>query len=181
MTPIIMEIIRQKKVTLAVILSLFLLNAALMVLTSYYQSSALAAAQIKWSDLRRKNASAGHVDSSALYRQGLSDLEKLKTSIPAKHEFARVLSELLEAASVSGVTVGSISYKPTAIKEEGLLSYQLSFPVAGGYAAIKSYLADLQNNSGLLVVDNIVFSNTDPFVEKVVMDLHLTVYLQGGV
>ncbi len=181
MTPIIIEIIRQKKIMFAVILLLFLLNAALIVLTSYYQSSELAVAQVKWSDLRRKNASAGHVDSSVLYRQGLSDLEKLKANIPAKHEFGRVLSELLEAASASGVTVGSITYKPTVIKEEGLLSYQLSFPVAGGYAAIKSYLADLQNNSGLLVVDDVVFSNSDPFVEKVVMDLHLTVYLRGGV
>jgi hypothetical protein len=56
----------------------------------------------------------------------------------------------------------------------------VSFQVAGGYAGIKSYLADLKKNPELIIVDDIALSNNDPFVENVVMDLHITVYLQGG-
>lgn len=180
MNQLLIEILRLKKVTFVIILVLILLNVALMVLINYYQSAELVAAQTKWSELRRKAASVGSADSSAMYRQGLSDLVKLKTKIPAKREFARVLGDLLEGAASSGVSAGSISYKPSILKDESLLSYQLSFSVAGGYAAIKSYLADLQKYPELIVVDDIALSNNDPFVENVVMDLHLTVYLQGG-
>ncbi|HBA70950.1 MAG: hypothetical protein A2X82_04680 [Geobacteraceae bacterium GWC2_55_20] len=180
MNQIVMEILRLKKVALIIILALILLNAALFVLINYFQTSALATAQSRWSELRRKAATAGRADSTALYRQGLSDLEKLKTRIPAKREFARVLSDILESASGSGVSTSSISYKPLVIKDEGLLSYQLTFSVSGGYAAIKSYLSDLQKNPELIVVDDIVFSNNDPLVENVDMNLRLTVYLQGG-
>jgi hypothetical protein len=57
----------------------------------------------------------------------------------------------------------------------------LSLSVSGGYAAVKSYLSDLQSNPELIVVDTVTFSNSDLFVENVVMDLHLTVYLREGV
>jgi type IV pilus assembly protein PilO len=87
---------------------------------------------------------------------------------------------LLEAAASSAVEVGAISYKPVSIKEEALLSYQLSFSVSGRYAAVKSYLSDLQKNPELIVVDTVSFSNSDLFVENVVMALHITVYLREG-
>lgn len=180
MNQILIEILRLKKVSIAIIFVLILLNLALMVLINYYQSAGLVAAQNRWNDLRRKAASVGRADSSAMYRQGLSDLEKLRARIPAKREFARLLSDLLEGAAGSGVSVGSISYKPSILKDESLFSYQLTYQVAGGYAAIKSYLADLQKNPELIVVDDIALTNSDPFVENVVMDLHITVYLQGG-
>lgn len=180
MNQILIEILRLKKVAFSIILILIILNVALVVFVNNYQAAGLVTAQTKWSELRRKVASVGRTDSSAMYRQGLDDLEKIKSKIPAKREFGRVLSDLLEDASSSGVTVGSISYKPSIIKDEGLLSYQVSFQVAGGYASIKSYLADLQKNPELIVVDDIALSNNDPFVENVVMDLDITVYLQGG-
>lgn len=180
MNHIFIEIIREKKIVLVVILALILLNTALMVLISSYQTTALASAQTKWSELRRQAASVGHADSAALYRQGLADLEKLKAWIPAKREFGRVLSDLLESAATSGVSTGAISYKPLVLKDEGLLSYQLSLSVNGSYAAIKSYLADLQNNPELIVIDDIALINSDPYVENVQMDLHITIYLREG-
>jgi type IV pilus assembly protein PilO len=180
MNQILIEILRLKKIAFVLILVLILINIALAVFINSYQTVGLVASQTKWSELRRKVASIGRTDSSTMYRQGLDGLEKIKLKIPAKREFGRVLSDLLEDASSSGVMVGSISYKPSIIKDEGLLSYQVSFQVAGGYASIKSYLADLQKNPELIVVDDIALSNSDPFVENVVMDLHITVYLQGG-
>lgn len=173
-----LEIIRQKWRLLGVILFLLLLNVTLGVAVSGYQRSSLADLQTRWSDLRRQAAQAGLVDAATLHRQGAADLEKLKERIPEKRQFARVLSDLLEDAASSAVEVGPISYKPVQIKEEALLSYQLSFSVSGGYAAVKSYLSDLQKNPELIVVDAVVFSNSDPFVEKVVMGLKLTIYLR---
>jgi type IV pilus assembly protein PilO len=176
----VLEIIRQKWRLLGIILFLLLLNVTLGVVATSYQRPSLADMQTKWSNLRRQAAQAGLVDAATIHRQGTADLEKLKARIPEKRQFARVLSDLLEAAASSAVEVGPISYKPEQIKEEALLSYQLSFSVSGGYAAVKSYLSDLQKNPELIVVDTVVFSNSDPFVENVVMNLKLTVYLREG-
>ncbi|MDD2308731.1 MAG: type 4a pilus biogenesis protein PilO [Desulfuromonadaceae bacterium] len=181
MKQLIFEIVRQKWRFLSIILILLLLNMILAVVVSTYQLPVLADLQTKWGSLRRRVAGAGQMDPAALYQQGSADLETVKGKIPEKREFARVLSDLLEAAASSGVEVGAISYKPQQVKEEALLSYQLSFSVSGGYAAVKSYLADLQGNPELIVVDTVSFSNSDPFVENVVMALHITVYLREGV
>ena len=146
MKQLVLEIVRQKWRPLSVILILLLLNVALGVALSAYQTPSLADLQAKWSTLRRQGAGSGRLDSAAVYRQGSADLEKLKIRIPEKRHFARVLSDLIEAAASSAVEVGAISYKPVQIKEEALLSYQLSLSVSGSYAAVKSYLADLQKN-----------------------------------
>ena len=110
----------------------------------------------------------------------MTDLEKLNSRIPPKREFARVLSDILEAASNSGVATGNISYKPLSIKDEALLSYKLSLSVSGDYAAVKSYLSDLQQNPELIVVDNVSLENSDLFSENVVLNLNITVYLREG-
>lgn len=176
----VLEIVRQKWRLLGIILILLLLNGIIGIVVSAYQLPSLTALQNKWSDLRRQNARVGVADAATLYKQGSDDLEKLKVRIPEKREFARVLSELLESAASSAVEVGVISYKPVQIKEEALLSYQLSLSASGRYAAVKSYLSDLQNNQELIVVDSVAFSNSDLFVENVVMDLRITVYLREG-
>lgn len=176
----IFEIVRQKWRLLSIILSLLFLNAILGVVVSAYQQPSLMERHTKWSDLRRQTTRAGQADAAVLYRQGAADLEKLKARIPEKRKFASVLSELIEAAASSAVEVGAISYKPEQIKEEPLLSYQLSLSVSGRYASVKSYLSDLQNNQELIVVDSVAFSNSDLYGENVVMDLHVTVYLREG-
>lgn len=179
MNQIILELLRQKKLLLGIVLVLIVLNVALTVFVSTYQIPALAAVQTRWSDVRRQVAHSDTADAATLYRQGRADLERLNTKIPLKRDFARVLSDLIELASTSAVTMGSMSYKPAPAAQEGLLSYQLAFPVSGSYAAVKSYLADLQNYSELVVVDSISLANSDPYEELVVMDLHTTVYLRG--
>lgn len=176
----LIEIVSQKWRILLVIISLLLINVILSIVISVYQRPALTELQTTWNNLRRKAAGTSQVDVATLHRQGSEDLEKLKLRIPEKREFARVLSDLYEYASSSAVEIDTISYKPVIIKEEKLLSYQLTFSVSGSYAAVKSYLADLQKNSELLVVDTVSFSNSDLFIENVKMDLHLTVYLREG-
>ena len=181
MKELVIEIVRQKWRLLSIIAFMLLLNMILSMVISVYQLPSIVSLQTKWSDVRQKMARSGKEDAASLYKQGAVDLEKLKTAIPEKREFARILSDLLEAAAASNVEVGPISYKPEQLKEDLLLSYQLSLSVSGSYAAVKSYLADLQNSQELIVVDTVTFSNSDLYVENVVMSVHLTVYLRGGV
>lgn len=176
----ILEIIRQKWRLLGVMLLLLLLNVILAVVVSAYQRPLVADLQTQWSNLRRQAAQSGTVDAATLHRQGGADLEKLKERIPEKRQFARVLGDLFEAAASSAVELGPLSYKPERIKEEALLSYQLSYSASGSYAAVKSYLADLQKNPELIVVDSVDFSNSDLFAENVVMNIKLSIYLREG-
>lgn len=175
-----LEIVRQKWRLLGIILFLLLLNTTLSAVISSYQIPSLTELQARWNSLRRQSALGGQLDATALFRQGSEDLKKLEVKIPEKRQFARVLSDLFETASSSAVEIGTLSYKPVQIKEEPLLSYQLSLSVSGGYAAVKSFLADLQNNPELMVVDTVTFSNSDLFIENVIMDLRITIYLKGG-
>jgi hypothetical protein len=47
------------------------------------------------------------------------------------------------------------------------------------YAAIKSFLADLQKSTEMIIVDSMSISKRDLYEENVTLDLKLTVYLQG--
>lgn len=162
------------------VVALILLNAGLMLFISSYQEPALAASRSKWSELRNLVARSGHADAATLHRRGKTDLETLNGRLPLKREFARVLSNIIETASDSGVSVGSITYKPMPIKDESLLSYQLSVAVNGDYASVKSCLADLLQYPELLVIDSVSLTNTDLFVENVALNLNITVYLREG-
>jgi type IV pilus assembly protein PilO len=65
------------------------------------------------------------------------------------------------------------------IKENtALTSYGISLAVSGGYAAVKNFLADVQRQGELIVIDNMTMANSDPYEENVVMNLRLTVYLR---
>jgi type IV pilus assembly protein PilO len=180
MNSLAIEIVRQKWRILSVIFGMLLLNIALAIVVSVYQHPSLENLETKRNELRRHSIRAGKMDAATLYKQGTVDLDRLKARIPAKRHFARVLGDLLESAASNAVEIGGISYKPVPTKEESLLSYQLSYSVNGNYAAIKSYLSDLHKNPELIVVDTVSFSNSDIFVENVVMSLNITVYLREG-
>jgi type IV pilus assembly protein PilO len=174
----ILEMVRRKMRLLIAIALLALLTVALFIVVDGYQVPRIAAAQMKWSDLRRQVAVSGRGDITNTYKQGKIDLETLRGRIPPKRQFPRLLGDILEQAVSSGVTTGPITYKPRVIKDEGLMAYELAMSVNGRYAAIKSFLADLRKFRELVVVDDFSLINSDVFEENVTMDLHVTIYLR---
>lgn len=180
MKQVLLELFRQKKGCLIFAGILLLSNAILFTLINGYQVSALNEAQRKWNDLRSRVAAVERGDVSAAYHQGKRDLEKLETMIPPKRQFPRVLGDILDAAASSALTTGAITYTPKVVKDEKLLSYSITMTVDGSYAAVKSFLADLQKNRELVVIDGIRLMNTDPFEERVSMSVTLSVYLREG-
>ena len=159
---------------------LALVTVVLFATVSIYQAPAIANAEVKWSDLRRRVAANGRGDVTSDYKQGQIDLHTLSERVPLKRHFPRILGDLMETAAANGVAIGMLTYKPEVIKGENLLAYVLTMKIDGRYAAIKSFLTDLQNNPELIVVDGFSLTNSDPFEENVVMDLHVTVYLREG-
>jgi len=179
MNQALLELFRQKKRMLIAALVLLLLNIALYTVTSGYLEPKIAASQALWTDLRQRVAVAGRADVATVYRRGVDDLKKLASRVPVKRQFPRVLGDILDAAASSAVVTGNVSYKPETIKGEDLLAYGVSMTVSGSYAAVKSFLGDLQKTSEMIVIDGVTLSKSDLYEENVVMDLRLTVYLQG--
>jgi len=175
----LLELVLQKKRTLIVILVLLVLNIGLYAVTAGYLEPRIAASQTAWTDLRQRVAVAGRADVATVYRRGGDDLKKLASRIPVKRQFPRVLGDILDAAASSAVVTGNVSYKPQTIKDQDLLAYGISMTVGGSYAAVKSFMGDLQKNSEMVVIDGITLTKSDLFEENVVLDLRLTVYLQG--
>jgi len=175
----LLDLFQQKKRTLIVAVVLLLLNIGLYAVNAGYLEPKIAASQAAWTDLRQRVAVAGRADVATVYRRGVDDLKKLASRVPVRRQFPRVLGDILDAAASSAVVTGNVSYKPQTIKGQDLLAYSIVMTVGGSYAAVKSFLGDLQKNSELIVVDGVTFSKSDLFEENVVMDLRLTVYLQG--
>lgn len=178
MMPLVLELLLQRRRLLISLLVLLLLDLALFGAISWYQAPRLQTVHARWNELRRMVAGQGKADAATLYRQAAADLETLHKRIASRRDFPRVLGEIVDAAAVSGVTTGGISYRPGVVKGEGLLQYQISMNVAGSYAATKSFLADLQASRELLVVDSMTLANSDPYEENVAMDLRLSLYLR---
>ncbi len=180
MKRILSELFRLRRRSLIAIAALVLINVILYADIAIYQTPALDNARRSWGSLRDRVMALGRGDVTATYRQGKTDLEKIRTMIPVKRDFPRILGDIMDTAASSGVTMGSVSYKPRTIKEESLLAYAVIMTVNGSYAGIKSFLADLQQNRELVVIDAISLSNGDPYEENVSMELRLTVYLREG-
>lgn len=180
MMPLLLEIARTKKKMLIAVGILLLVNAVLYIFHSSYQAPAIEKAQQQWNELRRRVAADGRLDVNALHAKGKSDLEQIINRYPLKREFPRVLGDILAAASASGVSTGGVTYKALAVKDENLLSYGISMSVTGSYAAVKSFLADLQNQREMVVIEKVSLANGDYYEEKVAMELRMTVYLREG-
>jgi len=176
----ILELFHQKRRLLIAVAVLLILNIALYIGINAYLAPAIITSQAAWNDLRQRVAIAGKADVASVYRRGIDDLKKISAKIPAKRQFPRVLGDILDSAASSGVVTGAVSYKPEVVKgQDDLLAYGLSMSVSGSYAAVKSFLADLQKNGELIVLDSITLANSDLFEENVVMEIRMTVYLQG--
>lgn len=180
MKNIFIEIYRQKKRSLNVALLLLVVNIAVYAVNYGYLDSSVNEARQKWHELRRRVSVAERGDVSVVYRQALADLEKLSALIPLKRQFPSVLGDILDAAASSNVVIGTVTYKPQVVKNEDLLAYSINMSVSGSYAAVKSFLADLQKNRELVVIEAVALSNRDPFEENVSMNVNLTVYLREG-
>ncbi|MDA8430700.1 MAG: type 4a pilus biogenesis protein PilO [Geobacteraceae bacterium] len=173
------ELYSQKRRLLIALAILLVCNIALYIANDAYFAPKIISSQASWNDLRQRVAVAGRDDVTSVYQRGIDDLKKLSARIPLKRQFPRVLGDILDSAVSSGVVTGTVSYKPNTVKGHELLDYTVSMTVNGSYAAVKSFLGDLQKNSDLIVVDGITLSNSDLFEENVTMEIHLSIYLQS--
>ncbi len=157
---IIFEIIRIRKNTFITIFALALANIILRLFIAGAQEPRLESLQKEWLDKRARQF-VGTADKAYIYEQGKKDLADFYSRIPSKKEFARVVGNILEIASTNGLTIGSIGYKPSVIKNRDMLVYALGFGVTGRYAAIKSFISDIESSPDILSIDSISLTRED--------------------
>jgi type IV pilus assembly protein PilO len=175
---LLLDIIRARRksfIFLGILLALNLLLAAYLLLR---QNPRMEELQVRRNEQQRLLASGGG-DISGQYHQGVTDLATFRDRAPQRKSFARVVGEILEAAQNSGLVVSGITYKPNPVAGGGLVDYSLSFSVAGKYAGVKSYFADLQRFKELVVVDQFSLAGGRTTEEMVDLKLTLTIYLQA--
>lgn len=172
------QIINARRNSFLIISILILINIGLYIYSSVFQGPQVALLQNKWSEKRLLAVGGGaFMDVAATYRQGTADLAAWRTRIYTKKEFARFIGELFETATNNTLKVGSITYKPQTIKGEDLLAYSIGFNVSGKYAAIKSFIADIERLREIAVIDNISL-NGKTTEESIDMRLQLTAYFR---
>lgn len=173
---IIRQIIKARQKSFICIAVLILANLGLYLFSSAYLEPRLVDLQRTWSE-KRLQAARPPMDPAAIYRQGSADLKSWRGRISPKREFARFIGELFETAVNNSLRVGAITYKPTPIKGEKLVAYSIGFNVSGKYAAIKSFIADIERLREIAVIDNLSL-NGKADEEFVDMRLQLTAYFR---
>ena len=174
---ILWQNIKARQKSFICILILITINIGLYIYSSAYLEPNLATLQKEWSEKRALAAGGTVLDAASIYRQGTSDLAAWRERIYPKKEFARFIGDLFETANNNTLTVGAITYKPEPIKDENLLAYSIGLNVSGKYAAIKSFIADMERLRAIAVINNISL-NGKATEKSVDMRLQLTAYFR---
>jgi type IV pilus assembly protein PilO len=157
---------------------LALSSLALVLFHSFWQQPELERAQSDWFAKRQALASGQLQRSADRYKSGVHDLELFQQRLIPKKDFARFLGRLFDTARGNSLPVRGITYKPTLIKEEGILSYGIAFTVSGKYPSVKSFLADLARYPEMVTIDSVALTNASQTEETVELRVQMTAYLK---
>ena len=176
----VLELYQRKRPWFMVIGLLLLLNIIALAGIVLFQQPALDRKQELAAQRQKSLAAMVHGDTSAVYRTGKSDLEKLQALIPPKRGFAPLLGQIMDLSAECRLSTDSLTYKPAYLGQRNLLVYNISLSVSGRYSAIRCFLYKMQTKKELVVIDGITFANENPYAENVSMKLQLTAYLRDG-
>ena len=175
-TTTIKQILHLRKRSLIAIAILFAVAMSLQLFISLYQTAQLEQANAEWMKLRgQEGRGVALQDRETLYKNGLADLAKFRERIYPKSQFARFIGELYEKASKNDLEIVSITYKPSLVKDEKLLSYALTLSVSGKYTQLKKFIYALgAGDSNILVIDSIAIAASGAAAESVQLQLSIT-------
>ena len=172
------EMLGARRKSFALLAFLALLNLAILLYLSLWQQPELERAQNAWFTKRDALANGQGPQLSDRYRVGARDLVLFQQRLIPKKGFPAFLGELFETAGNNALQLKGISYKPTLVKDEGVISYGIAFTVSGKYASVKSFLADLARYPQMVTLDAVSLSNASQTEESVELKVQMTAYLK---
>ena len=177
--PLVKEIFLIRRKVWSVVALLILVNIGFALYMAYVQQPRVDSLRADWLAKRDENGLHGQVLNQAeVYKKGLEDLKTLNNRIYQKHDFARFLGEIFDEAKKNSLSVTSVTYKPTVVQGERLLSYDITLSVSGKYPAIKRFLYDLRSSSNLVVIESIALSSKASAEESVQLQVQLSSFFR---
>jgi type IV pilus assembly protein PilO len=126
----------------------------------------------------RKSGDIGH-SPQAIFRQDLLDLQTLVGTIPNLADFTGLVSDLFAMAGHAGLTIDHVSYDPSPVKDEDLLSYSLAFSVTGNYGQVKKFIYLLEHSPRLLAIEGLTLNTSrERTPGQINLGLQLTTYFR---
>ncbi|ACD95183.1 hypothetical protein [Trichlorobacter lovleyi] len=174
---LLLQILRENRLLLTALLAATLLCGSLWY-AGFHQTTLLAQQQSDWNSKRRLTAPRAEAQRADSYQRDREQIRELYATIPYRHEFPRVISEILDFMALRNATPGVMSYKIRKTDLDGLLAYSMTCSANGSYPGLKRLIGDLERLDGISTLDSVSFSSPDPGLEKVVLDLQLTIYLR---
>ncbi|QXE91118.1 type 4a pilus biogenesis protein PilO [Geomonas subterranea] len=179
---VLLDMIAARRKSFAFIAFLALLAIGTEVYISVYQQPELERVQQAWFAKRDALARGETQADATRYQQGVRDLEEFRKHLIPKKDFVALLGRIYTTAKSNSLVLSGISYKPSKEKVKGtqMLTYGISFTVAGRYASVKSFLADLARYREMLVIDALSLSSSSSTEEKVNLKIQTTLYMTEG-
>lgn len=176
---LIRQIIHENRWLAAICLTVAVVCATIWYAT-LHQAILISEQQGRWHVKRRQADLRGAEQGQAQYRSNLQGLRELSSSIPFRHEFPRVISEILDLMTLHGTDPGPMQYKPRKTELDGMIAYGMTCAATGSYPDLKRLIGDLERLDGISTLDAISFANPDGADDTVELKLELTVYLREG-
>lgn len=174
---LLLQILHENRLLLTTLLLTLLLCGSLWY-AGFHQAVRLAQQQTDWNNKRRLTAPRAEAQRADSYQRDREQIRELYATIPYRHEFPRVISEILDFMALHNTTPGVMSYKIRKTDLDGLLAYSMTCSASGSYPGLKRLIGDLERLDGISTLDSVSFSSPDPGLEKVALDLQLTIYLR---
>lgn len=176
---LLQQIIRENRLLLAS--TALLLVACVTAWYSVSREEALVANQQQiWNSKRRIVAVHGQTQGLGQYKRDQELIRTLYNTIPYRHEFPKIIGEVLNAIALRASAPGQLHYKHQKTNLPGVLAYSLTCSATGSYPNLKLLIGDLERLSGITTLDGFSLSNADSALNAVTLSLQLTVYLREG-
>jgi type IV pilus assembly protein PilO len=172
-----LQILRENRILVTVLLLALFVCCSLWY-AAFRQGNHLAQLQSDWNNKRRLTAPRAEAQRADSYQRDREQIRELYATIPYRHEFPRVISEIMDFMALRGATPGGMSYKVRKTDLNGLLAYSMTCSASGSYPGLKRLIGDLERLDGISTLDSVSFSSPDSGLEKVALDLQLTIYLR---
>lgn len=110
--------------------------------------------------LRSRTADLQQVETPyRRFEQARDEVARFRESLQPTVRFPDFLARLDAVAGRSNLHLTSINYQPKEFEHSGILEYNLSFSLAGTYRDIRSFIAAIEEEKGLVTLLNVGLSS----------------------
>ena len=116
-----------------------------------------------------------------IFRQGLVDLHTLSGEIPDIDKFTGLLEDLFAMARKTNLAIDQVTYNPSPVKGEDLVSYSLAFAVSGDYGQVKKFIYLIEHSPRLVAIEALTLNSAGARTPgEINLGLNLTTYFRTG-